>query len=113
MRQSRLHDLGRERERGGDRPRRDAAVVRAVRRPARSVAEEAPLFSFDHVGRWSRTVTRGGSPRVIAVAFIFGRIGDRILPVHVGRATAVFEIVDLPAAHYTLPTPRPEILWGL
>ena len=99
MRQRRLHDIGREGERGGDRPRSDAAVVRAVRRAPSLVAEEAPLFSFDCVSRRPGTIARGDSPGVFAVGLKTGWIGNRILLMNIGRAAAIFEIIDLFVTH--------------
>ena len=62
----RLHDLGREGERGSDRPGSDAAIVRTVRR-APSSSRRTASFSFDYVSRRPGTVARRNSPRVSVV----------------------------------------------
>src|SRR5277367_4849458 len=99
MRQRRLHDLGREGERGGDRPGSDAAIVRAVRRAPSFIAEEAPLYSIYHVSRRPGTIARCKSPRVFVVGAEVRGIVDRVPSLDVGRTAAVLEIIDAYAAH--------------
>src|SRR5690349_8559848 len=97
----RYDDFRSERQRSGSGRRRDGAVVERIgesRAACRVVAERARLASVILLRRrWS--VARGQSPDVFAVELPAHRIGDRICALRVGRAAAIFEIVESAGAH--------------
>ena len=60
---------------------------------------EASLDAIDLEYCWTRPIRRGNPPSVFTVASELMRIADRVLLLHVGRAAAVREIVDLFLTH--------------
>src|SRR5665213_3449853 len=95
----RQHDFRRERERRHDRPGGDASIVWTVWHAARFVAKESPLVALD--GALGRTWAIGGgdAPAVCAVAGESSGLVDCVLPLDIGCAAAVLEIIDAFAAH--------------
>ena len=88
------HDLRGERKRRDRSPRRDGPVVRAIRRPACDVVKERALDAAHTLGRPAWAIARGQAPEVLPVALEFKRIPDRVRLLDVGRAAAVFAVVD-------------------
>src|SRR5277367_3522285 len=88
------HDLGRERQRCHHRPRGDGAVVGPIWHASSQITEELALDAahFDRVR--ARAVARRNTPAMAAIADEVERVLDRVLLLHISRATAVLEIVD-------------------
>ena len=93
------HNPGREWQRRRDGQWRERAIVGFVWHAASNVVEETALDPrHDKVVR-AGTFARGQSPAVFAVVRKLERVADRVLALHVGRASTVLEIVDALGEH--------------
>src|SRR5690606_37343073 len=90
------HHLRREHQRGDRGGWHDRAVVEVLAQAGTTrgvVAELALLAAVDLAGVL-RAVGRGQAPYVLAVVLPLHRVGDGVLALGQGRATAVEEVVD-------------------
>src|SRR4029079_7694709 len=80
-------------------PWRNGAVVGTVRYAASHIIEELALDSLQFDGIGAGAVARSDPPTISTIARELEWIGDRVLLLHISRATAVLEVIDTFAAH--------------
>src|SRR5204862_6534312 len=92
-------DIRGDRQEGGDRERCERPIIRPIWHASRGISQEAPCDSPYAACRRPGAVTRCYPPCVLPIVPQGFRITNRVLLVHVGRATAVFEIINGLSAH--------------
>jgi hypothetical protein len=88
------HYLGRKWQRHNYCPWSNSAIIWTVRNAAPHIFKESAFDPFHFDDMEARAVACGNPPAISAIARELEWILDRVLSLHIGRATTVLEIVD-------------------
>src|SRR5207245_6501154 len=108
----RQHDRRSERQRRHDAPRRQRAIVRAIRNTTRNIIEKDALRAIDYQLFRAGSFTRSQPPTNFAVALVPVWISLRVLSLRISRPAAVLEIIQAPRARSLVLNPAkvdPEV----